>query len=325
MMDRASAMRSGGRQFWGPAWRRFCGKLTPACAYSGCGRVRSVWHPTPPGVRMRGAEYCRTECMELALVEMLGRGYPFLPRDSQPLHRIPLGLLLLSRQQLTVEQLRAALDAQKSGVCGESKERKKIGVWLQELGFTSEHQITAALARQWACPVLRSAPMDVAVSRFPSIPTLLLESYQMIPAELVEATGTLLMAFSERIDYTVLYAIEQMLKYHTEACVLCPSQMRNSLQAVAQRKGTTDVVFDRMDGPGECARIIGNYSARVKAEEVRIAQCGEHLWIRLERLRKEAVTLVLRAPVKSSQFSVPSSRFSVSSSQYSIRSEPSGL
>jgi hypothetical protein len=168
--------------------------------------------------------------------------------------------------------------------------------------------------------------MDAAAIRFPSIPTLLLESYQMIPAGLVEATRTLLMAFSERIDYTVLYAIEQMLRYHTTACVLSASQMRKSLEAVAQRGGAADVVFDRTDGPAECARIIGNYSARVKAEEIRMAQCGEHLWVRLERYPNKAVTLVLRSPDASSQYPATRSQSSMRSpssirSQSSIRSE----
>jgi len=58
----------------------------------------------------------------------------------------------------------------------------------------------------------------------------------------------------------------------------------------------------RVEDAGECAHIIGNYATKVEAEEVRFARCGEHLWIRLERLQQEAVNLVLRVPV-SSQFS----------------------
>jgi hypothetical protein len=97
--------------------------------------------------------------------------------------------------------------------------------------------------------------------------------------------------------------------YRTEACLVCPSTLRKSLQALARRGEAGDVVFDRTQNAEECAHIIGNYSAKVKAEEVRVAWCGEHLWIRLERIRHEAVTLVLRAPT-SSQFSVLSSQFS---------------
>ena len=274
------------------------------------------------GVRLQGARYCRTECLELALVEFLGRARPVSRRAAIASHRIPLGLLLLSRQQLTPAQLRTALRAQRvasrgkgksKGESGNAKE-KKIGIWLQELGYATEQQVTAALACQWSCPVLRSGPGVLGSGRFSpipfsSIPVLLMESFQMMPVELVESTGTLLIAFSEGVDYTLLYAIEQMLGYRTEACLVSPHTLQKSLQAQARHQGSTDVVFDRVEDLGECAHIIGNYSAKIKAEEVRLARCGEHLWIRLERLRHEAVNLVLRVPAAAtSQFSVSSSQ-----------------
>jgi hypothetical protein len=245
---------------------------------------------------MQGARYCRTECLELALLEVLTRARPAPHNATIAPHRIPLGLLLLSRQQLTAAQLRTALDAQRAGR-GPSHSKMKIGAWLQELGFATEQQVTAALARQWSCPVLRTGPAAIGAGRLPHffrrIPLPLLEFFQMMPVELVEATGTLLVAFSEGIDYTALYAVEQMLGYHTEACLVCPSTLQEGLQALARQRGASDVVFERMQDAGECAHIISNYSAKVKANEVRLARCGDHLWIRLERLRQEPVTLVL--------------------------------
>ena len=58
----------------------------------------------------------------------------------------------------------------------------------------------------------------------------------------------------------------------------------------------SDVVFDRMEDAGECARIIANYTTKVEAEEVRLARCGEHIWVRLQGRRCETVNLVLRTP-----------------------------
>jgi hypothetical protein len=299
------------------SWRDFCVALAPPCGYCGCVHAGSLWRrmrQRSRGVRMQGARYCRTECLELALLEVLNSPPQ---RGTVAVRRIPLGLLLLSRQQVTAAQLRTALAAQRQAGCSQSdnanqsknRNKKKIGAWLQELGFATEPQVTAALARQWSCPVLRAPALEIAASRFPAIPRLLLESFQMMPVELIESTGTLLIAFSEGIDYTVLYAIEQMLGYRTEACLVCPSTLRKSLQGLARRREAGDVVFDRTKDAGECAYIIGNYSAKVKAEEVRVAWCGEHLWIRLERMRQEAVTLVLRAP-DSCQLPVASSQFS---------------
>jgi hypothetical protein len=263
------------------------------CGYCGRARALSLWRRLrrrPPGVRLQGGWYCRTECLERILAELFGRGRAASRNQAAATHRVPLGLLLLSRQQVTAEQLRAALEAQRTAGWG------KIGGWLQELGFVSEPQVTAALARQWSCPVLRAGPGELGAGRVPPIPALLLESFQMIPVELVEATGTLLVAFSEGIDYTMLYAVEQMLGYRTQVCLVCPSALQQGLQALAQRRQAGDIIFDRMGDTGECARIIGNYAAKMGSEEIRMARCGEHIWVRLEGRRREGVNLVVRAP-----------------------------
>jgi len=278
---------------WSAVWSDMRESRALKCGY--CGRTRSlnVWlrlRRRSPGVRMQGAWYCRAECLERAVAEFLARLRPAFRHNPTASHRVPLGLLLLSRQQLTAEQLRTALQAQRAAGRG------KMGEWLQQLGFVTQPQVTAALARQWSCPVLIAGPGELGASRLPPIPALLLESFQMIPVELVEATGTLLMAFSEGIDYTVLYAVEQMLGCHTEACLVFPSILQQGLRALAQRRGPGDVVFDRMEGAGECAHIIANYTTKVGAEEVRLARCGEHIWVRLQGLRCETVDLVLRTP-----------------------------
>jgi hypothetical protein len=282
-------------QSWNAARRRLKEerKDERAVKCGSCGRAESasLWRRLrrqPQGLRMQGAWYCGTECLERALAEFLSRSRPTARHNATASHRVPLGLLLLSRQQLTAEQLRDGLEAQRAA------SRGKIGEWLQELGFVTEPQVTAGLARQWSCPVLRTLPDELGANCVLPIPALLLESFQMIPVELVKATGTLLMAFSEGIDYTVLYAIEQMLGCHTEACLVCPSSLQRGLQALGQRRGTGDVVFDHTEDAGECARIIGNYAARVGAEEIRLARCGEHIWARLHGLRCETVNLVVR-------------------------------
>jgi hypothetical protein len=290
------------------------------CRFCDSVHARSKWRRMQRrsrGVSMQGARYCRTECLELALLEVLTRARRGPNQATIAPHRVPLGLLLLSRRQLTAAQLRTALEAQRAAARGPGQntiqKTMKIGAWLQALGFATEQQVTAALARQWSCPILRTVPAAMGVSQlrpiFPSIPAPLLESFQMMPVELVEATGTLLIAFSEGIDYTVLYAIEQMLGYRTEACLVCPSTLEKGLQALARHRGASDVVFERMKDARECAHTIGNYSAKVKAKEVRLALCGHHLWIRLERQPQEAVTMVLHT---SPQFSTLSPQDSAS-------------
>jgi hypothetical protein len=197
---------------------------------------------------------------------------------------------LLSRQQVTVEQLQAALAAQRGAGRG------KIGEWLQTLGFVSEQQVTAALARQWSCPVLRANSPLSGASRAPHIPITLLETFVMIPVEYVEIRETLHMAFGEGIDYSVLYAIEQMIGCHTEPCMALPSFVRAHVQALSGHHAEDEVVFDCASDRAEMLRIIRSYSTRLTATEIRLAACGPYLWVRLLRTARPPLDLLFASP-----------------------------
>ena len=254
---------------------------------------------------MHESWYCTEHCLEHALADELRRVRPASKRVVSP-HRIPLGLLLLSRGQLTVEQLRAALSAQTAAGRG------RIGEWLQTLGFATEQQVTAALARQWSCPILRENSMTLGSlnhgsirprslasgSRsIPQIPLTLLRSFVMFPLDYVESTATLHIAFGEGIDYSILHAIEQILDCHTDACVAAPSLAHKNLQALSEHRAESEVVFDRVADLSESARIVQSYCARISASEIRIASCDPHLWVRLLRRSGPPLDLLLNSPM----------------------------
>jgi hypothetical protein len=299
------------------AWREFCEKLAPHCGHHDCAHHHGIWRRLrgkSRAILLQGSRYCVDECLERALTDLLRRARSASKPAFAP-HRIPLGLLLLSRQQLTAEQLHTALTAQRAAGHG------RIGEWLQSLGFASEQQVTAALARQWSCPVLRassltshsltansSTPNSVTTnsakarspaskaSRVPQIPVSLLESCVMIPVGYVEATATLHMAFGEGIDYSVLYAIEQMVGCRTEPCMAVPSFVRRNLQTLSRRRRESEVVFDCVTDTAEFARIVRSYCIRIAASEINLAACGPHLWLRLFRSSCPPLDMLLRSP-----------------------------
>lgn len=287
-------------QGWRIHWRLLRRVLAQRCSCCGGRPARRPWRLRhgSPGVRLQGLWYCGTECLERALCGILEREPPTLRRIT-PVHRRPLGLLLLSRQQVTGEQLRTALELQRRAGSG------KIGEWLQQLGFASQPQITGALARQWSCPVLRLSSTGLGAGNFTDVPLALLEASQMIPADFVEATGTLLMAFSDAVDYTALYAIDQMLGYRTEACFVSPSVLQEGLQSLLRVRRPAEVVFDRVEDISECARIVGSYSGKMGTEDIRLIRLGRHVWIRLERAGRETVSLILRSPMRLHHFPLP--------------------
>jgi len=278
------------RDFCSPAWPTLF-KLAPRCGYHLCRHAGNLWRRMRQrrhGVRMRGTWYCQPECLESALREMPPWTRIAKARAAPAPHRMPLGLMLLSREQLSVEQLRSALEAQRNAGRG------RIGEWLLNLGFATEQQITAALARQWSCPVLRTDPTPLRSNHVPEIPRLLLESFHMVPVDFVPATSTLHVAFSGSIDYRVLYALEQMLECRTVPCLIRSSVLRRSLFALAEHRASKEIVFERVADGTELSRIIGSYAATMSASEIRMAPCADYFWVRLQRAPENAVHLLFR-------------------------------
>jgi Type II secretion system (T2SS), protein E, N-terminal domain len=280
---------------WNPA-RDFWKKLTPPSVVRDCGHSSSIWHRITRqsrGILIGGSAYCADQCLDKILTDTLQQlRCPAGGFVTAAAHRIPLGLVLLSRRQITAEELRTAIEAQR--VAG----RGRIGEWLQTLGFVTEYQITTALARQWSCPVLRVLPGAGGVSRGPLIPVHLLESFAMIPVEYVESTSTLHIAFAEGIDRSVLYALEQMLTCRTEPCLVAPTALRQRLRTSFEHRGPGEVVFDGMSDIGECVRIIRSYCTRVAPSEIRLVLCGAVFWVRLLCAPKNSLDLLFHAPVE---------------------------
>ena len=269
---------------WGGAFPR-CGRAD--CTSSASAWRRLCWRQG--GTLLQGLWYCSPQCLEVAVCERFARTrQPFLP-PPPPQHRIPLGLLLLSRGQVSDHQLRTALEAQRHGSQG------PIGRCLLQLGFAAEAQVTAALGLQWACPVLPAfAALDSRCTAM--LPFRLLEKFRMLPVQHVAASNTLYIAFSQGVDYAALYAIEQMLACRTEPCLLGHSTMEEVLERLGHERRPGELLFEGWRDIAEMARITCGYALKLGAQEIRVAACGEYVWVRL--LPAEGATdLLFRRPL----------------------------
>jgi Type II secretion system (T2SS), protein E, N-terminal domain len=264
----------------------------PGCDDQGCGGIRRMWRrlwSRHSWIKLQGACYCADECFEKAVIPCFDRARTPAVSTKPIQHRIPLGLLLLSRGLLTNSQLRTALEAQRTRGHG------RIGEWLESLGFATEQQITVALGVQWRCPVLQpSAVADPHCARM--LPLRLLQSFRMLPIQFVASTRVFYLAFSDGLDYTALYAIEQMLHCRTEACLMSRSRLEQSLERIAHQPRRGDLHFEGWRAPKEMARITCDYVLKLGAEEVRIVGCGEYIWARLES-GSDFSNLLFRCPV----------------------------
>jgi hypothetical protein len=249
-------------------------------------------------IRLHGSVYCAPTCFESATRRHFVRLCAAVLSAPPARHRVPLGLLMISRGQLTNPQLRSALEAQRA------QGGHRLGEWLEKLGFATEQQVTAALARQWACPVLApTAKCEPSCLRL--LPFHLLENSRMWPVQFVSSTRTFHLAFCDGIDYAALYAIEQMLDCRTQPCLTTRSTVAQLLQHRGYERGTADMLFEGWREPSDLARITCGYVLKLGAEDVRLAGCGSFIWARLST-GLDVANLLFQRPSSVSLTEIPS-------------------
>ncbi len=268
------------------------------CNNAECGRARRAWRRFSDGaksIQLHGERYCFPDCFEQEVQRRFAEMSVFYEPAPRASHRVPLGLLMLSRGDLTNVQLRQVIDAQRDSGRG------RIGEWVRKLA--GEHQVTAALALQWSCPTLKVLPPCAAEC---GIPLHLLKQFCMAPVHFLRTSRVLHVAFGHQIEYRVLHAIEQMLECKTEGCLTTPTALELLLENMERPATPSEKLFDGRRGPKEMAGITSSYAAKLLADEVRTVSCAEFIWVRIKGGRGTADLLF---PLTDTQL-LPAAKFS---------------
>ena len=264
----------------------------PRCANPFCLRPPSLWQrwwARHEGTWLEGNWYCSPDCFYEGLCQHLeNTGKAKLHLKPAP-NRLPLGLVLLSRGEITPQQLRQALAMQRSTRSG------RVGQWLIKMGAISEAQVTQALAAQQGCPVfdpheLQSLPETM------HWPLTLTETYRAVPVFCNRPQANLFVGFLEAVDHSFLYSVERMLQCRTEPCIVSPSVFRRNAEREAPSRESETIVIQHRQSNFEMAQAIANYAQQVRAERCAMAWCGHHLWIRLGCVSGFHVDFLFRSP-----------------------------
>jgi hypothetical protein len=256
----------------------------PECRYS-----RAIVHRFSHdngSIQIQGSRYCFPVCFNRVLLQKIRQLATYQEETPAPSHRIPLGLLMLSRGDVDAAQLHKALDAQRQSGSG------NIGEWLLTLGFVQEEQIMSALASQWACPILRVFPQTLANS---PVPLAILEAFRMAPAYNVARTKTLYMAFAGKIEYRALLSIEETLQCKAIPCMTSRSMLTAALARFCASPFRADQHFESVRNPEEMARISSSYAEKLGAVNVQLTACGRFVWCRIDAMPDYANLVFPRA------------------------------
>jgi len=266
---------------WVPRLYNALGSIMPPCASEECrqqSRILDRVRSSGTGIRVDARWYCSPECFERAMRDefqlLLSEERS---RQGSRMHRVPLGLLLMSHGAIDHAQLTAALEAQRQAGKG------RIGEWLGRIAGVNEDQITKALSDQLCCPVLRSSSVSPQLAE--TVPVRLLEHYRMVPVHYSNSPRNMYIAFCDQVDHSVLYGVERMLQCRTQPCLISDSTMERTLTRLRSTTRPDEVVFANNQSPSEMAKITRNYAAQLHADAAKVVACGEHVWVRLLRPR----------------------------------------
>jgi len=253
--------------------------LLPRCANPRCATtwIRLWRNRRIPG--FEGGWACSAECMESLVAGAVRREMEAGSGARRAPHRVPMGLLLVEEGRITPEQLRVALDAQQRAA-ERTGETMRLGEWLLQSGVLTEAALTRARSAQWNCPVFRLDsyhPEEVAAA----IPGFLVEALGALPVGV--AGGELLyVAFSERIDRCLCYALERTLGVRVAAGIAADSEFAAAqarfLAASAPRTRCLEAASPRV-----LVDVIAKLIESKKPVEARLARVHEYYWLRMWR------------------------------------------
>jgi len=187
-------------------------------------------------------------------------------------HRIPLGLVMLEQGWITSEQLRNAMEAQRSA--GEGR----LGEWLVTSQGVQEQLVTRALSLQWNCPVLpldRFDPEQMATA----LPRLFVEAFGVLPLRV--AAGTILYCgFEDRLDPVLTLAVQRMSGLRVESGLVRGSLFQPAhARLLGARFPRTELVEAASESP--LVRALAKAVERVRPVESKLVRVHDCLWLRM--------------------------------------------
>lgn len=249
-------------------------RVRAVCALPDCrNKLLTKYVPgSPSGLFVGEHWYCSPDCFAMGMhntLAVLSSGCVIeMPRNP----RLSLGLALLSKGFLTDDQYRAAVI--RSERCGESLEST-----LMEAGFISEKQLAAGRAAQWGCPALAQELSGMAVEI--DLPVSLLRQLRTAPIHYSAKSKRLVLGFVDRVEHSLLQAIEQITGCRPETCFITPAEFEEQIERLTAVPDYRESFVDDLGTPLQMGRTLGGWAVEVGAREASVTKCGSFLWARI--------------------------------------------
>jgi len=150
--------------------------------------------------------------------------------------KVQLGQMLQESGLLTPEQLKMAMDFQKS-VGG------KLGAIIVKLGFIEDQTLTNFIARQQSIPVVNLDELVIPETLFKKIPKKLIDKHHVVPIRFHD--GVLTVATSDPYDYEAMEEIQLAVDSRVDLVLAARTQLTRTISEMANRPPTPAPVREK--------------------------------------------------------------------------------
>jgi type IV pilus assembly protein PilB len=168
-----------------------------------------------------------------------------------------LGEMLVAANMITPEQLRQALEHQKS-------KGGRLGYSLIKLGFVSEEEVTSLLSKQYGLPAINLSQFEIDPEVLKIVSQEICEKYMVIAVSRSGATITVAMA-----DPTNIYALDDIkftTGYNVQPVVASEVAIKEALDKYYGMKAQTGGLMDKFSISSEGPITIDANSLEIKEE-----------------------------------------------------------
>ncbi len=150
--------------------------------------------------------------------------------------KLRLGKMLVESNLLTEEQLKMAMDFQKS-VGG------KLGAIIVKLGFIEDQTLTNFVARQQGIPVVNLDELVIPENLVKRVPRKMIEKHHVVPIRFHD--GVLTIAMSDPFDYEAIEELQLAVDYRIEMQLAGRSQILKAIHEIFNREEAVPSVKEK--------------------------------------------------------------------------------
>lgn len=253
------------------------------CHRKECTRIRSelsifLSRRRPP--HFEGNAFCSDACLHMHFENTLVEKWRRLQMEK--VRRIPrpkLGTILMQTAFVTRDQLDEAIKLQTQAQEG------RIGEWLQRLGFVEEHQITAALARQYGLPLINLNLADANAEAVRMIPGKVARCSGLVPVGFDDDQLSLRVAVIAPVNFNSQEAIRRMVGMGIVPYIGDQSVIQRLLERLYEPEelDLSDLpTFSSLEDLIEVGNEIIATAINHKAHDIRAELVHDFFWIRLD-------------------------------------------